>query len=96
MSPAQLQRLIVATPNAVSCELAGEAVILDASSGQYFALDAIGSRIWEWLQKPCTPASLCERLMEEYDVEPERCEADVATLINQMAEHGLVRFEDAA
>lgn len=32
--------------------------------------------------------------MEEYDVEPDRCEADVSGLLDQLAERGLITFED--
>ena len=93
--PGAMERLIVPTRDAVSCELAGETVILDMPSGRYFALDSIGTQIWEWLQTPCTTASLCARLMQEYDVEEGQCAADVAKLLRQLAEQGLVTFEDA-
>lgn len=85
--------MIRATPQAVSCELAGDTVILDMGSDRYFALDAIGTQIWNWLQTPCTLASLCERLMEEYEVTPDQCRADVAVLLDQLAQHGLVAIE---
>ena len=39
---------IVASKNAVSCDLAGESVILDMKSGKYFALDDVGTRIWQF------------------------------------------------
>jgi PqqD family protein of HPr-rel-A system len=83
---------IIPTPHATSCEVAGETVILDAASGQYFALNRIGSAIWQHLQKPCTVLSLCERLRNEYNVTAERCEADVSALLEQLAERGLVRL----
>ena len=85
---------ITAAPQAVSCELAGEAVILDMASDRYFALSAIGTQIWNWLQTPCTVASLCERLMEEYDVAPEQCRADVSTLVDELAQQGLVTINE--
>ena len=88
------QRLVWSSPDAVSCELAGESVILDMASGRYFALDPIGSLIWNSLQTPCTAGSICDRLLEAYEVDPEQCRSDVTALLNQLAEHGLIRFED--
>ena len=81
---------IAPAPQAVACELAGETVILDMASDRYFALSAIGTQIWNWLQTPCTFGSVCERLLEEYDVAPEQCQADVAALIDQLEQQGLV------
>jgi len=82
--------LITPAPQAVSCELSGETVILDTVSDRYFALSATGSQIWNWLQTPCTLASLCERLQQEYDVTPDQCVADVSALLDQLIEHDLV------
>jgi PqqD family protein of HPr-rel-A system len=88
------EQLIVLTSQAVSCELGGEAVILDIRSGQYFALSPVGAQIWKLLESPCTLASLCAKLVEEYDVEPARCEAEVSALLGQLAGHGLITFEE--
>jgi hypothetical protein len=84
---------IVPTPHATSCEVAGETVILDAASGQYFALNRVGSTVWQLLQEPVTILSLCEKLRAQYDVTAERCEADVSLLLEELAERGLVRLE---
>jgi PqqD family protein of HPr-rel-A system len=73
--------------------VAGETVILDVTSGQYFALNPVGSAIWQHLQGGCTVSTLCKHLREEYDVTPERCEADVTALLDQLAERGLIRLE---
>ncbi len=87
--------VIRATPQAVSCELAGETVILDMGSDRYFALSAIGTQIWTWLQEqPCTLGGLCERLTREYDVTPDQCRADVSTLLDELAQQGLVAIEE--
>ncbi len=79
--------------HAVSCELAGETVILDTSSDRYFALTPIGTEIWNRLQTPCTLAALCEWLQQEYEVSPEQCRADVSALLDRLAEHGLVTID---
>ncbi len=94
MPEAQTQYLFFPAPEAISCELAGETVILDMPSGRYFALDAIGSRIWACLETPSTLESVCQRVLEEYDVDPATCRADVSKLLNQLVEHGLLRCQD--
>jgi len=93
MQASLINAVVSAQPNATSCEVAGETVILDAASGQYFALDPVGTVIWKHLQAPCTVSSLCEMLLREYDVASERCEADVTALLHELAAKGLIRIE---
>jgi hypothetical protein len=89
----QEESLISTNAHTVSCEIAGEAVILDLASGQYFALNPIGTQVWQRLQTPCTLASLCEGLLAEYEVTADQCKADILPLLNQLADHGLVKVE---
>jgi PqqD family protein of HPr-rel-A system len=86
------QTTVETTSEATSCEVGDETVILDLGSGQYFALDAVGTAIWRHLRTPCTFAALCERLQAEYDVPPARCQSDVSTLLEDLARRGLVRL----
>jgi hypothetical protein len=88
------QYLFSPAPDAVSCELAGETVILDMPTGRYFALDTVGSRIWALLETPSTVEAVCRRVLEEYDVDPATCREDVSRLLNQLLEHGLLRCQN--
>lgn len=87
---------IVATKNQVSCDLAGEAAILDLQSGVYYGLDAVGARIWELIQEPKTVTEVRDALMEEFDVEPERCQSDLLALLEQMSQNKLIEIHDAS
>jgi hypothetical protein len=77
-------------PDLLSSELEGEAVILDLSSGVYFGLNEVGARIWELLQAGRDLRSVRATLLEEFDVPPSRCEADLLELVRRMAADGLV------
>lgn len=74
----------------MSCDLNGEAAILQLSSGSYFGLDEVGARIWRALQESTTPADIVRLLLEEYDAEPETCRSDVMNLLAEMIEAGIV------
>ncbi len=87
------QTVIAPSSQAVSCDIGGETVILDLASGQYFALDPVGTQIWQWLAEPCTAASICDRLLAEYDVSPAECRSQVSQLLDQLANHGLLKTE---
>jgi hypothetical protein len=88
------QSTVVATQEQVSCDLAGEAAILNLKSGIYFGLDPVGARIWELIQEPKTVAQVRDALLEEFDVEPERCEKDVLALLQQMSAHDLIELRN--
>ena len=89
-----LGSVIVAAKEQVSCDLAGEAAILDLKSGQYYGLNPIGARIWSLIEKPRSIAELLNTLLTEYDVETSQCEKDVLALVKQMAARGLVEVRD--
>jgi hypothetical protein len=77
-------------PELLSSELEGEAVILDLSSGVYFGLNSVGARIWELLQAGRDLRAVRAALLDEFDVPPDRCEADLLGLVRRMAADGLV------
>lgn len=86
--------VVSATKDQVSCDLAGEAVILNLSSGEYFGLDPVGARVWSLLQEPTSVKAIRDILLEEYDVEPDVCESDLLALLREMAAQGLIEIKD--
>jgi hypothetical protein len=74
----------------MSCDLNGEAAILQLSSGSYFGLDEVGARIWQCLQQPTTAGEIVRDLLGEYEVEAETCRADVLNLLVEMIDAGIV------
>jgi len=84
------QTVVKAAQGQMSCDLAGEAAILNMATGIYYGLDPIGARIWELIQEPASIARVRDALLEEYDVEPAQVEADIEALLGDMAGHGLI------
>ena len=76
-------------PNVIFRALGPESVILNLDSGVYFGLDEIGTRIWQLLEQQDV-RGVCDALRADYDVTPERVEADVMALIDRLAAKGLV------
>ena len=81
---------VKAAEGQMSCDLAGEAAILNMTTGVYYGLDPIGARVWELIQQPASVARLRDALLEEYEVEPSVVEADIKALLSDMMSHGLV------
>lgn len=85
--------IVVAAKEQVSCDLAGEAVILNLKNGVYCGLDPVGARTWNLIQEPRAVHDIRDILLQEYDVEPERCEQDLLALLQQLADEGLVEVQ---
>ncbi len=75
----------------VSCDLNGEAVILKLDGGIYYGLNEVGARVWALLQESSrTVDELISVIVEEYEVEPDRCGSDVHALLADLSAQGLI------
>jgi len=83
---------VVAAKDQVSCDMAGEAAILNLTRGVYYGLNPIGARIWNLIQELKTLGVIDETILRAYEVNTERCEADVRAWLSQLAEQGLVEI----
>jgi hypothetical protein len=86
---------VVATRDQVSSDLKGEVAILDLKAGVYYGLDDVGARIWNLIQEQKAVSEIRDTLLQEYDVEADRCERDLLALLQRLADEGLVEVEDA-
>jgi Coenzyme PQQ synthesis protein D (PqqD) len=84
---------VVAAKDQVSSDLGGEVAILDLKAGVYYGLDTVGARIWSLIQEPRTVNEIRDILLEEYEVEPERCERDLLVLLQRLADEGIIEVE---
>ena len=80
----------VSAKHQISCDVAGEAVILDMQRGVYFGLNAVGASVWKQLREPKTLEELRSAIVAEYNVEVGRCERDIKDLLAQLLKHGLI------
>jgi hypothetical protein len=64
--------------------------MLDPRGSRYFALDAIGRRIWDLLAQPRQIDALCRTLTDEFAVEPETCRGDVLAFLEHLSDAELV------
>ena len=74
-------------------EVDDEVVLLHMQDGLYFALDDIGTRIWNLLSECEDVAQTVERMLSEYDVDQETLKQDMANLIADLADVGLLTID---
>lgn len=71
-----------------------DAILLNTSTNQYFALEEVGMRFWELLSAGQGLREAHQTLLAEYDVTPEALERDLLDLLAQLKENGLVELVD--
>jgi hypothetical protein len=81
----------VANGEAVVCELGDGLALLDLGSNIYYSLNGVGAFVWQLLQQPRTAIQLRAAVLERYDVDAARCEADIALLLADLSHSGLIR-----
>jgi hypothetical protein len=90
--PLSADTRIVLSSDQVSCDLAGEAAIVNLKNGVYYGLDPVGARVWNLLRAPVTFAQLLDTLLCVYEVERLTLESDIEKFVHQLAEQGLVEI----
>ncbi|MBP0030673.1 PqqD family protein [Roseofilum sp. Guam] len=89
------QQNITLAPDVLVQELSGESVLLNLNSEEYFGLDEVGSRMLSLLTGSASIQEASDRLLEEYEVEPEKLHQDLIELIENMVDHDLVTVSPA-
>jgi hypothetical protein len=87
-------RTYVRQPGYVAANLGEELAVLDMAKGSYLGFNATAAQIWRLLDTPRTLDALCQALLLEFEIEDERCRADVTALLDRLAAAGMVRIED--
>jgi hypothetical protein len=67
-----------------------DAILLNTSSNQYYALEEVGTRLWELLSAGKGLRESVQVLLDEYEVTPPELESDLLELLTHLTENGLV------
>lgn len=73
-----------------STDLNGDKVMMDLEKGKYFALNSIGSRIWDLIENKISIKEVINKLLEEYEVDKDTCEKTVGEFIDKMNKENLI------
>ena len=80
------------SPQALHAAIGDDVVALQAQRGSCFGLENVTAEVWRLLEQEPTLQELCDRLVEEYEVDPLVCRSEVASLLEAMREEGLVEL----
>jgi hypothetical protein len=56
----------------------------------------VGARVWELLKQPTSVGALRDALLDEYEVDQDRCAQDLLALLRKMRDEGLIEVRAAA
>ena len=75
----------------IQSTIGDEVVMLDMDSGFYFGMNGVGSVIWRHLSNEITLDDLVEKLMSEFKVNKQTCEADTIEFLDSLLEKNIIR-----
>lgn len=88
-----LPRRVTLSPEVLFRELDGEAVMLDLETERYYGLDEVGTRIWQLFAENGETEAVIAQMLAEYEVDEERLREDLAVLLGELAEAGLIHVD---
>jgi hypothetical protein len=87
------ESVVVVTKDQLTADVGEEFVILNMKNEVYYGLQGVGVRVWQLMQKPQRVADLRDVLLEEFDVEPARCERDLLELLAKLLSEGMIELQ---
>ena len=72
----------------------GEAVIICPDDSTLNTLNAVGTLIWEAADGKTPVTAIVARISEEFDVEPEQAERDLAAFVEKLHQRGLLMVSE--
>jgi hypothetical protein len=93
MKPAEPATMGTVTipPEVMARQVGDETVILDLTSGRYFGLDPVGTRIWHLMVEGKALPEICDAIAAEYDVTRAEAERDLQQLLFDLKTEGLIQ-----
>lgn len=79
-------------PEVMARQVGDETVILDLTSGKYFGLDPVGTRVWHLLAAGKPLAEVCDAIVAEFEVTRADAEEDLRELLANLRTEGLIRM----
>ena len=82
--------LISRRASIIAADTAGEAILLDIDSGNFFQLNKSAARIWNLVEQPTAFADLCASLEERFEIGAAECRVEVAHFVGELRKRGIL------
>lgn len=85
-----LSSKVVAKSGTFSTSVGDDLVLFDPEQGAYYGSGMVGEQIWSLIADEQEVRSICDSLLERFEVERQTCEAQVLEFLGELNEHGLI------
>jgi len=65
-------------------------VMMSIRAGNYYNIGGVGTLVWELLSQPRSLDDLIDGVVADYDVERERCAADIGAFVEKLVSLNLI------
>ena len=84
------ERAYLIPEDVLTAHLAGEAVLLDLKTKQYYQLNATAARVWQGLEQALEPQRIVDKLMDEFAVDAVTAQREMERVIGDLRARGLL------
>ena len=85
-----LQSIVNVPASVMARRVGDEVIVLDLAGGEYFGLPDVGARMWECLLDGQSLQEVANIIASEYEVDQATADADVARIVAELRDRGLV------
>jgi hypothetical protein len=86
---------LVRNPSLAHTGLDGHTMMMSIEAAKYVALNPIGSRIWQLIERPVTVGDVVVALEREFEIDAERCRAETLGFLERLVANDLVVLDAA-
>ena len=91
-----LTHVVAANESQVAAKIMdGEAILINLGTGAYYSIESTGGFIWSLIERRLALQDVVRAVTEHYDVAPDRAEADVLRLCEELQTEGLLVVSDS-
>jgi Coenzyme PQQ synthesis protein D (PqqD) len=88
------ETIVTRNEEMMSAPVDRELVFLNQATDSYVALDEVGRKIWDLLERPRRLGDLIEQLCRQFDGLRAEIRSDVVDFLNELDREGMVRVSD--
>jgi DNA-binding transcriptional ArsR family regulator len=88
--------LVLRRAGLIEAEVDGELVALHVDNGTCYGFNGTATRIWTMIETPKRISELRDALLDEFEVAPDVCEAELRDLLKDLEGDGLVELRPVA
>ena len=79
-----MESVVCRSSDIVTSEIDDSIVMMSVSAGTFYGLNAVGSAIWQFVERPTTVETIITHILAEFEVSQAQCQDDILAFIEAM------------